>query len=317
MQKKGISVIICCYNSDWIIDRCLNALEQQIISKSIPWEVIIVNNLSTDNTEKVVKEFISKNPYRYHIVYEQKPGLLYARIRGVQNAQYSYIIFCDDDNILSPHYLEGMFNLMEQDNRIGAYGGCGIAEYLAQPHPLVIDFAKSYALGSQKQNINFLYGAGLCIRYDIISKLYSSNNTFMLTGRCGNSLLAGDDSEIIKQVLLQGYCIKSTDDLTFLHVLPAKRLTLSYLLKIQYGFGLSYPILNTYDLAIQHKSVFFIYLNIIKNFLKLIKYYFSFHNPKRIDRLHYSKGVIKGYSFWGIHKITLLLKNLKKHSEIK
>lgn len=311
MQKKGISVIVCCYNSDWIIDRCLNALEQQIISKSIPWEIIIVNNSSTDNTENIVKEFTSKSPNTYHIVHEQKPGLLYARICGIKHAQYSYTIFCDDDNLLSPHYLEGMFQLMEKNPKLGAIGGKGIGEYLKKPDSLIINFLGNYAIGSQKKHKDFLYGAGICVRTCILANLYSNSENFLLTGRCGNTLLAGDDSEMVKQIILKGYQIDSTDDLTFVHVLPEKRLNLSYLIQMQEGFGLSSPVLCAYNIVIKKKNIFYLYAYYIIAYIRYIKYYFSFKNPKRIVYLRYYKYFIKGFHFWGIKKLKALINRLR------
>ena len=243
-MKKGVSVIICCYNSEWIISRCIEALQKQKISESINWEIILVNNASTDETEITAKNLLCNGNIPYKVIQENRPGLLYARICGVKHAQYSYTIFCDDDNLLSPNYVNGMYRLMENNKNLGAMGGKGIGEYAKTPPPLVLEFAGNYAIGSQKEHKDFLYGAGICVRTDILLELYSHPEKFLLTGRCGNILLAGDDSEMVKKIILKGYQINSTDNLTFIHVLPEKRLNLSYLIQMQEGFGISCPVLN-------------------------------------------------------------------------
>ena len=249
MAKYGISIIVCCYNSEWIIKRCLESLISQKIPKSILWEIIIVNNASTDNTEKIAKEILEKSSINYAIIEEKQQGLLSARKCGVNKAQYSYIIFCDDDNLLCENYVYGMYTIMNANKFIGAFGGRGIAEFESNPESLIDSNLASYAIGSQKNYRNRLYGAGVCVRKDCAIKIYKRHR-FMLTGRCGDNLLAGDDSELIKAIILQGYKIGCTDDLTFIHVLPSKRTSNNYLCDLHKGFGLSAPVLYIYDLCI-------------------------------------------------------------------
>ena len=65
----------------------------------------------------------------------------------------------------------------------------------------------------------------------------------LLTGRCGNRLLAGDDSEITKLILLRHCVLAATEKVTFVHVLSEKRLSYKYLVSMSKGFGLSVPVL--------------------------------------------------------------------------
>ena len=53
---NGISVIVCCYNSAWIIERCLKSFVGSTKThSSVLWEIIVVNNASTDDTERIAK----------------------------------------------------------------------------------------------------------------------------------------------------------------------------------------------------------------------------------------------------------------------
>ena len=104
MLNDGISIIICCYNSEWIIARCLDALKQQRFSTPLEWEIIVVDNACTDETTTIVGRYLKELPLR--IVFEPEPGLLNARKRGISVAKYQYSIFCDDDNILCPNYTQ-------------------------------------------------------------------------------------------------------------------------------------------------------------------------------------------------------------------
>ena len=313
MTQKGISIIICCYNSEWIIKRCLKALIDQKFTSKICWEIIVVNNASTDNTVSIANDTLQKSSIDFSIIDEKTPGLLSARKCGVRHAKYSYLIFCDDDNLLCNNYVESMYFAMNANQQIGAYGGCGIAEFESTPDDIVKSHLSSYATGSQATNVinNGLYGAGVCVRKDIISKIYKEHD-FLLTGRCGKKLLAGDDSEMIKAIILSGYKIEHNDDLTFVHVLSARRLTYNYLCGMIAGFGLSSPVLYTYDLCINNQSFYHIYKYYIFSILKLAIYFFLTFKPSIQIKYIYLLNQVKGVHFWKIDKLCKLYQSLIK-----
>lgn len=313
MSLKGLSVIICCYNSEWIIERCLEALIRQNFTSDILWEIILVNNASTDNTVNLAQNLLQGSRIDYSIIDEKTPGLLSARKCGVNHAKYSYIIFCDDDNLLCNNYVESMFFAMDANQQIGAYGGRGIAEFASTPEDIVKGYLSSYATGSQNKNVanNGLYGAGVCVRKDIITQIYKEHD-FLLTGRCGEKLLAGDDSEMIKAIILAGYKIQNNDDLTFIHVLSSKRLTYSYLCGMIAGFGLSSPVLYIYDLCINKQPFNKIYKDFIISIFKIVIYFFFKFIPSINIKYIYLLNQIKGLRFWSIGMLQTLYKSMIK-----
>lgn len=315
-MKEGVSVIICCYNSEWIIERCLKALIEQKFDNNFPWEIILVNNASTDKTVEKSYKILQSCLIEFSIIEEKTPGLLAARKCGVYNAKYSYIIFCDDDNILCSDYVCGMFNIMHSDSSIGAYGGIGVAEFGKEPDSIIHKYIASYAIGSQKNYVNRLYGAGICVRKDCVEKIYSEHN-FVLIGRCGDKLLAGDDSELVKTIIMQGYKIGSTDELTFIHVLPAKRLTKEYLCNMYKGFGTSAPVLYIYDLCLGKKSFHLVLNFYFSMLLRYIVHCFIslFKNDNKV-RIAYLKYTLKGFHYWGIKGLRKIYKNSFNYSSI-
>lgn len=309
MNTEGISIIICCYNSEWIIERCLKALAIQKVSKNLNWEIILVNNASTDNTVSLANKTLQNTSLNFSIINENTPGLLSARKCGVRHSKYSYIIFCDDDNLLCENYVNSMYEIMHSDRTIGAFGGRGIAEFESVPDSIIHKHISSYAIGSQKERINDLYGAGLCVRRDCVEKIYNKHD-FVLTGRCGGKLLAGDDSELVKSIILQGYKIGASDELTFIHVLPTKRLTKKYLCEMYRGFGFSAPVLYVYDLCLEHKQFKRIYFFYIIIFIKfIIHYIISIFKKDNQVILEYVKYILFGFNFWTLKKLKTIYKN--------
>lgn len=300
-MKTGISIIICCYNSERIISRCLQHLFNQETDPNLQWEIILVNNNCTDNTEKIAQELFKKHPHiESKIIIENKPGLAFARTKGIQNAQYSYVIFCDDDNLLCKNYIQTAYSIINSDNTIGACGGMGIGEFETPPSPIIQRMQDCYALGSQEKNISFLYGAGICIRKEIYDRIINYKYPLFLNGRTGNQLLAGDDSEICKWIILMGYKLKSSNYLTFKHVIPKNRLDIKYLKKMLQGFGYAAPILKVYDIQIKQYDFFYIQLYVIKIILELIKTAIIYTiNPQSYGDMYFRYCILKGYYYWG------------------
>lgn len=318
-MSKGVSVIVCCYNSAWIIERCLNALLKQKLNNSIAWEIIVVNNASTDGTDVIANRLLNNASIPHKVINEPKQGLVHARKRGVEEAQYSYIQFCDDDNLLCDTYIEQMFEMMESNPLLGACGGMGVAEFQGIPHHFVKKYLPIYAIGPQKGE-TYLYGAGLCVRASLLKEIYDSHYVLLLTGRCGNRLLAGDDSEITKLILLRHCVLAATEKVTFVHVLSEKRLSYKYLVSMSKGFGLSVPVLMAYDFAInEKKSIIYHYISYIKILIKLcLNVCLMLFQNERIVTVYYFISAIKGYHFWTIrrlHSVVMSSLNLKSASK--
>ena len=79
----------------------LSHLQKQKISSLIQWELILVDNASTDDTVSVAKKQWQQEPLApMHVVYEKEPGLMSARKKGVKATRYPIVSFVDDDNWL-------------------------------------------------------------------------------------------------------------------------------------------------------------------------------------------------------------------------
>src|SRR6478735_6421240 len=128
VKNKGISVIVCCFNSSARIRETLRALCAQELDASLDCEIILVDNASTDNTSEVAYAVWKNSNTRIslRIIPEMRPGLAYARRKGIKASLYNYLIFCDDDNWLEDTYVQTAFSILDKDQRIAACGGKGI-----------------------------------------------------------------------------------------------------------------------------------------------------------------------------------------------
>lgn len=243
---KGISVIVCCYNSENRIPETIKHLAYQETSSQIKWEVIIVNNASSDTTSTIAYKESRKYKQlndKFHIVDQPLAGLSHARELGVHKAQYEYVIFCDDDNWLDSKYLLNAYKIMESDPLIGALGGRSTAVTDAKQLPEWFESVENwYAVGSQGRfsgDISHTYnvwGAGMVTRKNLHIKCYPKEYPSLLSDRKGENLSAGGDTEFCLRLLLKGYKLYYDENLKFIHFIPKLRLTLDYKTRLQNGF---------------------------------------------------------------------------------
>lgn len=251
---KGVSVIICCYNAAFRIAATLQHLQKQKLTTSIDWEVIVVDNASSDDSSRIAREEWSKNPVtRLTIVQENTPGQIYARMSGIAAAAYEFISFIDDDNWVEQSWIEKVYETLHTDDRTGACGGKTEAVFERDPPEWFRCFEHSFAVGRQagqsgyiEHTKGYLWGAGLSFRKSIWNELQKRGFKNLTTGRAGEAITAGDDTELCFAIRMLGYRLYYRDDLVLKHYLPASRLHFSYVLKLHEGFGKSFVRLNCY-----------------------------------------------------------------------
>lgn len=107
-----VSVIMPTYNSGRFI---AESIESVICQTYNNWELIIVDDASTDNTKAIVAEYIRKYSSIKYIFIEENSGAAFARTKAISMAQGEYIAFLDSDDIWYPDKLEKQFLFMRQN----------------------------------------------------------------------------------------------------------------------------------------------------------------------------------------------------------
>ena len=108
MSKKGINIIVPTYKAEKYIINLLNSLKNQTIDYNL-FEAIFIINGKKDNTENIIKEFKNKNPEINIKIIESNQGICIARNKGLEEVDREYVIFIDNDDYISPKYLEVLY----------------------------------------------------------------------------------------------------------------------------------------------------------------------------------------------------------------
>lgn len=108
---KKVSIIIPVYNCEKYIRKCLDSVIKQDFKD---YEVLVINDGSTDTTESIVNEYIQKcNNVRQYI--NENHGVSFSRNYGIQHSDSEYLVFVDADDILKENYLNTLVSNINND----------------------------------------------------------------------------------------------------------------------------------------------------------------------------------------------------------
>lgn len=276
------SIIICCYNSADRLPPTLSALKALNLGKGLEIEIIIVDNNCEDDTAEVVTDFRSRGPsLTIKYVYEDRPGLSFARDCGFKHATGNVFVLVDDDNQLDPNYLTVLHSVFKAHPKVGIVGGIGSLPDDQKVPDWFTRYQGRYALGPTNGGsgpVDCVYGAGMAIRREVLSGLRKLNFQSHLTDRSGNSLSSGGDSELCFAARLLGWTIWRAADARFIHAIPDNRMTEDYLLRLTEGIGQSIPNLSIYIYYLRFRSrwkvCFVSFLSFCKNCLAWVFWFY-------------------------------------------
>ena len=244
--KFGVSIVICTFNGKHRLPDVLSSITRQEPSVLYDFELIIVDNLSTDATAIFCNDYLSQAAisFPWKIVTEQTSGLNHARLKGLIEAQYEFVLFCDDDNVLSDNYLNVATKILVTNSEIGALGGYGIPVFEAEKPDWFDRYSYSFAVGAQASQEGImikypseLYGAGTFFRKLPLLELFNKGFKTIMSDRKGNTLASGGDVEWCYLIQLLRYKLYYDHRLVFGHHMPQQRMHWEYYLRLKKGIS--------------------------------------------------------------------------------
>ena len=245
MSESGIvkiSAIVCTYSNASLLRRTLDSLIKQTLPPQ-DYEIIVVDNNSTDNTSEVVRDFQERCSHRIHYVLETTQGLSAARNTGIQQSSGPIISFIDDDAEADPDWLAAVVEAFRRNPDAWGVGGNTFAIWDAKrPAWLTDDFLGNLSIqdrGSTERKLTVhehILGTNCSFRREVFAEIgYFPTDL----GRVGKSLLAGEEAELCRRIHLQGKSMYHIPSVIVYHHVTPERMRRSYFRKRCYLSGLS------------------------------------------------------------------------------
>ncbi len=275
----GVSLVIVVYNGADRIEKTLQYIQKQQVQSHFPWEVVVVDDASTDNTIHVLENtWHSEIPLKITKAFHR--GTAHARIKGIEEASFEFISFIDDDNHIADNWVETVYQTFCCNSNISMCGGENAAVFESSPPSWFHAVEHCYAIGKQggkTEDITvskgFLWGAGLSFRKSVFQKLQKAGFSVKLNGRTGKNMMAGEDTELCLAFIAGGYRIWYIETLRLDHYMPAGRITWDNAKKLFIGLGNAEYILDLYRMVIRKQP--FPFLKIYFSLICFIPVYFG------------------------------------------
>lgn len=148
-----ISIIVPVYNVEAYLSRCVNSILTQTYDD---FELILVDDGSTDNSGKICDNFVSSDP-RIRVIHKENGGVSSARNAGLDICVGKYVSFVDSDDFIAPIMLENLHSLAEKEK--ADIVDCGFTRVFDSTQPQDITSTDEYTITDGRTAIRNLPGA--------------------------------------------------------------------------------------------------------------------------------------------------------------
>ena len=251
--RKDVSIVVCTYDRRHLLNSLLGSLVELEDVPDAVWDIVLVDNNSSDGTRELVHEYAGKLPIRY--VYEPQQGKCHALNRAVETAKSALLLFVDDDVVVEPSWLATFWEESQAHPECGWFGGRVKPDwgdgwprwYSSETAAAFSGYFGDYDLGPvsriYEKEDKLPLGACLAIRRAVFDDV----GGFRLDlGPRGKLRGVGDETDLLQRAARAGFRGWYTGTATVFHHVGNARLRLSSF--VTYGIGKG---LNQYRMGIE------------------------------------------------------------------
>lgn len=245
-----ITIAIPTYNGAARLPEVLQQLQRQVNTESITWEILVVDNNSSDNIQEVINYHQTLLPQLWYCQ-ELRQGAGFARHLALGEAKGELVAFLDDDTIPDRYWVRAVADFAQTHPQAGAYGSQIHADYAVPPPPNFARIAPFLAI-TERGNLPLLYrkdnrllppSAGLVVRKAVWQQYVPAEMT--LSGRVEGNMLTSEDLEMLSYIQASPWQIWYNPAMEITHKIPAARLEKKYLIPFLRGIGYSRYVTRT------------------------------------------------------------------------
>ncbi len=210
-ERPTLSVIVCTRNRSPALAQLLDSLTRLGIPRGLSWELVVVDNGSTDGTALLLDSFACRLPVRR--IFEGRKGLSRARNAGLAAAQGAILAFTDDDCIPSPDWLSNVVREFEHYPELAGLGG-RVELHDPRDFPITIRTSRTReALTSAHQLPALMVGCNMAFRRQTVDAV----GEFDVTLGAGTPAGSAEDTDYLYRALLLGLRIEYVPEVLVAH----------------------------------------------------------------------------------------------------
>jgi glycosyltransferase involved in cell wall biosynthesis len=239
----NITVILCSYNRCQSLAKALESLAKSAVPDSVQWEVLVVDNNSTDQTREVVETFSRRYPGRFRYLFEPQQGKSYALNSGVRESQSPILAFADDDAVVEPGWLWNLTSALRDGDWAGSGGRIipvwekPLPSWLFTGDPRTMGPFVAFDMGPEAGALTRPpYGANMAFRREAFEKY--GDFRIDLGPRPGSEIRR-EDIEFAERLMAGGERLRYEPSAVVLHPAPESRMKKGFVLKWWFWYGYS------------------------------------------------------------------------------
>jgi glucosyl-dolichyl phosphate glucuronosyltransferase len=233
MANPRYTVAICTWNRCALLEQTLDRMAALAVPAAVTWELVVVNNNCTDDTDAVISRFEARLPIRR--LFEPVPGLSNARNHAVREAKGDYIIWTDDDVLVAPEWLAAYVDAFQRHPEGTVFGGPvepwfpnTPPEWLTAAWPLVFAAYACINHGNEEMRLDnrkLPFGANMALRMDHQRAQPYDVNLGVRPG----SRIGGEEIDVVRRSFANGGAGWWIPGARVRHYIPEARQTRAYL----------------------------------------------------------------------------------------
>lgn len=242
----NISVIICTWNNARRLEITFESLMKCVVPDGVRWEVVVVNNNCTDDTDCVVKQYADQLP----IVYVQEPqkGLSRAKNAGLAKATGDLVIFTDDDVRVCKEWLEIYWKAFVRQPQGYFWGGPVKSEFEDPNVPQellalvkdysIVGFSQAFEGEPSLPGIRFISANWTCPR-KMLDQIGPFDTSLGLNAVSGKVIL-GEETDVMNRLIAAGYKRWYLPQALIHHFVPRSKTSLIHIARRTQALGKTY-----------------------------------------------------------------------------
>jgi glycosyltransferase involved in cell wall biosynthesis len=318
------TVLICTYNRADLLGETLDSLAQS--RTTFPWNVVVVDNNSTDQTCAIVTARAATYPVKLIYLFEPRQGKSNALNTGLAATDAEIVIFTDDDVLFDEGWVEASCRTMLDDRTVDYTGG-PVLPIWERPRPswlheqrsdlwgtlAILDYGTEPFIFEDRQRVPL--GANMAVRRRLIDRIGGFDPKL---GRTGTSLLGQEQAEFFCRSRAIGARGLYVPAMSLRHHVPARRLTREYFRQWWYWKGVSRSRLEqrhtVTELGINLATVprivgvpRFMFGSAVRDAMGWVRAMLTLDDVERMRRemmLCYFAGYVKGRSYFTVNTLS-------------